>query len=71
MCQYCGGIATHAPRCPLYEEPKGWKCKECGEYILEGEKYATIRGHKYHEECLEDMCIERVLRLFGYKLEEM
>ena len=45
-------------------------CKECGEAIIFGEKYAEIDGYKYHEECLDELTVKEWLDILGERICE-
>lgn len=64
MCSVCWHSPCD-PRCPNAPEPPAIDtCPNCNEGIALGEEYAEIDGVKYHIECLEDMDIRELLKLF-------
>ena len=72
MCQYCGGIIAHDPRCPMYDDSRdetGYICTDCGEPIMKYEPYAKITGKYYHTDCLGNMEIVDLLRLLNCTVE--
>ena len=58
MCSECHMHPCH-PRCPNADEPKAmFKCKYCGEDIVEGDEYVEIDGDYYHrDDCIEDVAL--------------
>lgn len=72
MCRYCGGIVSHLPRCPEYNDAAdrtGLTCADCGEPVLHYEGHTKIKGKAYHTECLENMGIRDLLTMLGYQVE--
>jgi hypothetical protein len=45
-------------------------CDKCGNGICEGDEYVDIDGEHYHIDCLTEMSIREVVKLFGYRVEE-
>lgn len=61
MCEICHSTPCH-PRCPnAPEPPEVYKCKACGEPIVEGDEYYEYEGNYYHEECFEDSAVDILL----------
>ncbi len=69
MCMVCRHSPC-LPQCPNVPEPvKIHTCKECGDGIYAGDRFAEIEGSYYCESCLDDMAAETLLSLMGYEME--
>lgn len=69
MCSECN-LSVCSSRCPNAPEPEPvYKCKKCGDDILEGEKYFESEKGEICEACMEDMSPEEILKLFGEQLK--
>lgn len=70
MCSECRQNPCH-PRCPNAEEPTSdYKCSECDNYILVGEKYIVNDDGDYaHWECVD--YARDLAKFLGYDVKEM
>ena len=70
MCSECHMNPCH-PRCPNAPEPRAiYRCKYCGEPIIEGDEYVEIDGDYYHRDsCIEDVALELLYDKFGLVTE--
>lgn len=70
MCSICLRTPCH-PQCPNAPEPEAvYKCKYCGEGIVEGEEYVEIDGEYYHrDDCIEDVALGLLFEKLGLETE--
>ena len=68
MCMECR--QNHCDcRCPNAEPEKSiHKCKDCGFGIYKGDEFVEIEGNYYHLDCIGDMEIDELLKLFDKKV---
>ena len=57
--------------CPNAEDPPAiYTCFECHDGISVGDEYVNIDGEYYHLDCLKEMDIKDLLKLFGHFAKE-
>lgn len=65
MCSECLQVPCPCG-CPNAPEPVGiCDCSCCRLEVIEGERFCDVGGEFCHIDCLEEMPIEDVIRLFG------
>ena len=69
MCSICLTNPCH-PRCPNSPEEKTrLKCKLCGGGIYEGDKYFDDGEKNICRECMEEMPLDELLKLFNEEMK--
>ena len=67
-CEYCHNI-PHLAGCPNAPDPVPvLVCCECGEGILEGDKFLDTAKGPVCMDCLDDMMLEEILEAVGESL---
>lgn len=57
MCEYCRRSGYHAMGCPnAPDDPRVYRCAECGEAIYEGDKVYFLQQVPICEDCVESSC---------------
>lgn len=71
MCEICGRIIGHVPRCPNYSPPRVTHyCSSCGDGICDGEEYIeNLNGEYRHYECFHGM--RDLLEWLGFDIKTM
>lgn len=71
MCETCGKMVGHDPRCPEYiSKTTIHYCSFCGDGICDGEEYIeNLDGDYRHYDCFSGM--RDLLEWFGYEVKIM
>mgnify|MGYP002424049693 FL=1 len=71
MCEICGRMIDHDPRCPNYIPRKASHyCSSCGNGIYDGEEYIeNLDGEYRHYECFHGM--RDLLEWLGFEIKMM
>ena len=71
MCDICGRIIGHDPRCPNFSPPKATHyCSVCGDGIYDGEEYIeNLDGEYRHYDCFHGL--RELIEWLGFEVKTM